>query len=74
MVRFSFEKELKVVIDWNKVDKEITCLLWKEVQLKMWKLRKNALTDQIDYREVYMKGIAVSYYYEGYNIFKSEEL
>lgn len=35
---------------------------------------QNALTDQIDDREVYMKGIDVSYYYEGYNTFKAEEL
>ena len=35
---------------------------------------KHALTDQIDDREIYMKGIDHSYYYEGYNIFRVEEL
>ncbi len=44
----------------------------KDVEIKV--LLKNALTDQIDDREVYRKGIDVSYYYEGYNTFKTEEL
>lgn len=42
--------------------------------MKIKVLLKNALTDQIDDRGVYMKGIDVSYYYEGYNAFKSEDL
>ena len=71
------KKELKVVVDWNKVDKEDYLLAMerspiKDVEIKV--LLKNALTDQIDDREVYMKGIDVSYYYEGYNTFKTEEL
>lgn len=71
------KKELKLVIDWNKVDKEDYLLAMerspiKDVEIKA--LLKNALTDQIDSREVYMKGIDVSYYYEGYNTFKSEDL
>lgn len=44
----------------------------KDVEIKV--LLKNALTDQIDDREVYVKGIDASYYYEGYNIFKSKDL
>lgn len=44
----------------------------KDVEIKV--LLKNALIDWIDDREVYMKGIDVSYYYEGYNTFKAEEL
>ena len=72
-----FKKELKLVVDWNKVDKEDYLLAMerspiKDVEIKV--LLKNALTDQIDDREIYMKGIDVSYYYEGYNTFKSEEL
>lgn len=71
------KKELKKVIDWNKVDKEDYLLAMerspiKDVEIKV--LLKAALTDKIDDREVYMKGIDASYYYEGYNIYKSEEL
>ena len=62
------KKELKLVVDWSKVDKEDYLLAMerspiKDVEIKV--LLKNALTDQIDDREVYMKGIDVSYYYEG---------
>ena len=71
------KKELKVVVDWNRVDKEDYLLAMerspiKDVEIKV--LLKNALIDWIDDREVYMKGIDVSYYYEGYNTFKAEEL
>ena len=71
------KKELKLVIDWNKVDKEDYSLAMerspiKDVEIKV--LLKSALTDQIDNREIFMKGIDVSYYYEGYNAFKAEEL
>lgn len=71
------KKELKLVVDWNKVDKEDYLLAMerspiKDVEIKV--LLEEALTDQIDDRKVYMKGIDVSYYYEGYNTFKSEEL
>ncbi|MCI9420325.1 MAG: cell filamentation protein Fic [Eubacterium sp.] len=71
------KKELKLVVDWNTVDKEDYLLAMerspiKDIEIKV--LLKNALTDQIDDREVYMKGIDVSYYYEGYNTFKAEEL
>ena len=71
------KKELKCVIDWNEVDKEDYLLTMerspiKDVEIKV--LLKNALTDKIADREVYMKGIDASYYYEGYNIYKSENL
>lgn len=71
------KKELKLVVDWNKVDKEDYLLAMerssiKDVEIKV--LLKNALTDQIDDRKVYMKGIDVSYYYEGYNTIKAETL
>ena len=70
------KKELKLVVDWNKIDKEDYLLAMerspiKDVEIKVF--LKNALTDQINDREVYMKGIDVSYYYEGYNTFKAEE-
>lgn len=71
------KKELKCVIDWSKVDKEDYLLAMerspiKDVEIKV--LLKNALTDKIADREVYMKGIDASYYYEGYNIYKTENL
>ena len=71
------KKELKLVVDWNKVDKEDYLPAMerspiKDVEIKV--LLKNALTDEIDDREMYMKGIDASYYYEGYNTFKAEDL
>ncbi len=71
------KKELKLVVDWNRVDKEDYLLAMerspiKDLEIKV--LLRDALTDEIDNREVYMKGIDVSYYYEGYNTFKAEEL
>lgn len=71
------KKELKIVVDWNRVDKEDYLLAMerspiKDIEIKV--LLKNAFTDHIDDKKVYMKGIDVSYYYEGYNIFKAEEL
>ena len=71
------KKELKLVVDWNTVDKADYLLAMerspvKDVEIKV--LLRDALTDDIYNREVYMKGIDVSYYYEGYNTFKAEEL
>ena len=65
------------VVDWSKVDKEDYLLAMerspiKDVEIKV--LLKAALTDEINSREVYMKGIDHSYYYEGYTTFKTEEL
>ena len=65
------------VVDWRKVDKEDYLLAMerspiKDVEIKV--LLKGALTDEINSREVYMKGIDQSYYYEGYTTFKTEEL
>ena len=66
-----------MVIDWNQVDKNDYLLAMerspiKDIEIKY--LLKQALTDKIDDREVYMKGIDTSYYYEGYTIYKTEEL
>ncbi len=71
------KKELKQVIDWSHVDKEDYLLAMdrspiKDVEIKF--LLKSALTDKINDREVYMKGIDASYHYEGYNVFKTENL
>lgn len=65
------------VVDWSKVDKEDYLLAMdrspiKDVEIKV--LLKAALTDEVNSREVYMKGIDHSYYYEGYATFKAEEL
>ena len=65
------------VVDWSRVDKEDYLLAMerspiKDVEVKV--LLKAALTDEINSREVYMKGIDHSYYYEGYTTFKAEEL
>ncbi|BDZ78482.1 protein adenylyltransferase Fic [Claveliimonas bilis] len=71
------KKEIQQVIDWSKVDKEDYLLAMerspiKDVEIKV--LLKEALTDAVNDRSVYMKGIDASYYYEGYNTFKTEEL
>ena len=71
------KNEIGKVVDWSKVDKEDYILAMerspiKDIEIKH--LLKLALTDEIDSREVYMKGIDHSYYYEGYTTFKTEEL
>ena len=70
-------KELGQVVDWSKVDKEDYLLAMerspiKDIEIKF--LLKNALTDDIHNREVYMKGIDASYHYEGYTVYRTEEL
>lgn len=69
--------EIQQVVDWSKIDKEDYLLAMerspiKDIEIKY--LLKTALTDEINSREVYMKGIDHSYYYEGYTTFKAEEL
>ena len=71
------KNEIGKVVDWSKVDKEDYLLAMerspiKDVEIKV--LLKGALTDEINSREIYMKGIDHSYYYEGYTTFKTEEL
>ena len=71
------KNEIGKVVDWSKVDKEDYLLAMerspiKDVEIKV--LLKGALTDEINSREVYMKGIDHSYYYEGYKTFRTEEL
>ena len=71
------KNEIGKVVDWSKVDKEDYLLAMerspiKDVELKV--LLKGALTDEINSREVYMKSIDQSYYYEGFTAFKTEEL
>ncbi len=71
------KNEIGKVVDWSRVDKEDYLLAMerspiKDVEIKV--LLKAALTDEINSREVYIKGIDHSYYYEGYATFKTEEL
>lgn len=71
------KKELKQVVDWSKVDKGDYLLAMerspiKDVEIKV--LLKAALTDKVNDRDVYMKGIDASYHYEGYDVYKIEDL
>lgn len=71
------KKELGKVINWSEVDKNDYLLamersLIKDIEIKH--LLKQALTDKINDREIYMKGIDTSYYYEGYTVYKIEDL
>lgn len=71
------KNEIGKVVDWSKVDKEDYLLAMerspiKDVEIKV--LLKGALADEINSREVYMKGIDSSYHYEGYNAYKAEKL
>ena len=71
------KRSLGKVIDWSLVDKDDYLLAMerspiKDIEIKH--LLKNALTDKINDREIYMKGIDHSYYYEGYDVYKTAEL
>ena len=71
------KKELGKVVDWSKVDKEEYLLAMERSPIKDTEINillKNALTDKVNDREVYMKGIDVSYMYEGYNTYTIDEL
>ena len=71
------KKELHQVVDWSRVDKSDYLMAMerspvKDLEIKV--LLHKALTEQINDRQVYMKGIDASYHYEGYQIFRTEEL
>lgn len=71
------KKECQQVVDWNRVDKEEYLSAMqrspvKDLEIKI--LLQQALTHQVDDRALFMKGIDVSYFYEGYSEFKTEEL
>ena len=71
------KKELHQVVDWSRVDKSDYLMAMerspvKDLEIKV--LLHKALTEQISDRQVYMKGIDASYHYEGYQIFRTEEL
>ena len=72
-----FKAQLHKVVDWSKVDKEDYLLAMerspiRDIEIKQ--LLKNSLTDEVDSREIFMKGIDNSYYYEGYAAFRTKEL
>ncbi len=69
--------EIGRVVDWSKVDKDDYLLAMERSPIKDIEIKaflRAALTDEINSREVYMKGIDHSYYYEGYMTFRAEEL
>lgn len=71
------KKELNKVIDWSRVDKDDYLLAMerspiKDIEIKY--LLRQALTDKVSDRKIYMKGIDTSYYYEGYAVYRTEEL
>lgn len=71
------KKGISKVVDWSKVDKEDYLLAMERIPIKDTEIKvvlKSALTSDINNRELYMKGIDHSYYYEGYTTFKTEEL
>ena len=71
------KKQIGQVVDWSKIEKEDYLMAMERSPIKDIEIKYNlkaALTDQINDREVYMKGIDHSYYYEGYVTYKTEEL
>lgn len=71
------KKGISKVVDWSKVDKEDYLLAMERSPIKDTEIKvvlRSALTSDITNRELYMKGIDHSYYYEGYTTFKTEEL
>lgn len=72
-----FRKELSMAVDWSRIDKEDYLLAMerspiRDIEIKH--LLKNALTADINDRELFMKGIDQSYYYEGYNSYSIDDL
>jgi len=71
------KKELNKVVDWSNINKEDYLLATERSPIRDTEIRlllESALTDKIDDRTVYIKGIDVSYHYEGYNTYSIEEL
>ena len=71
------KKELGQVVDWSKIDKEDYLLAMERSPIKSVEIKallKEALTTEISSREVYMKGLDASYHYEGYAVYRAEEL
>lgn len=72
-----FKSELGMVVEWSEVDKEDYLLAMERSPIRDTEIKfvlKSALTDKVNDRDIYMKGIDHSYYYEGYTSFKNDEL
>lgn len=72
-----FKKELKKVVDWGKIDKDDYLLAMERSPIKDIEIKhilRQSLTGKINDREVYMKGIDMSYYYEGYTSFSIDDI
>ncbi|MFE9081110.1 protein adenylyltransferase Fic [Bacillus mobilis] len=72
-----FKNEIQQVIDWNRIDKEDYLLAMERSPIKDIKIKhllQNALVDKINSREVFMRGIDISYHYEGYTEYDIEDL
>lgn len=71
------KKELHKVVDWSRVDKNDYLLAMERSPIKDIEIKhilREALTDEVNDREIYMKGIDTSYYYEGYTVYKANDL
>lgn len=71
------KKEIAMVVDWDKINREEYLLAMERSPIKTTEIKhllQEALTDKIDDRNIYMKGIDASYAYEGYKVFKVKEL
>ena len=71
------KKEIGMVVDWSEVDKEDYLLAMERSPVRDIEIKhvlRAALTDQVNSREMFMKGIDHSYYYEGYTAFQTEKL
>lgn len=71
------KKQISKVVDWSKINKEDYLLAMERSPIKNTEIKlllKDALTDRINDREVYRKGIDASYHYEGYHLYKIEDL
>lgn len=71
------KRELNLVVDWSLVDKDDYLLAMERSPIKDIEIKhilRQALTDKINDREIYMKGIDYSYYYEGYAVYRAEDL
>ena len=69
--------ELGQVVDWSQVDKEDYLLAMERSPIRDTEIKhvlKQALTNDVDNHDLYMKGVDHSYYYEGYSLYKAEEL
>ena len=71
------KNQIRKVIDWNKIDKEDYLLAMQRSPIKDIEIKhvlREALTSEVDDREIYMKGLDASYYYEGYIVYNSKDL